>query len=212
MKIGDDVKRLEKAFDVFNEILFNGELEDVGINFGRMRKGSSTLGMFYYDQDWCSFNDEDIKQHEIKIGNNQDLSSTRTYEVLLHEMMHLYGFQRNIRNCSGQYHNRNFKEIAIKHGMEYHFDKADKKYGWMEASVTKETAKLISTFEKIESFVENESYEPEKREVAKSYKYYCECGELIQSKNPELKAVCNSCNKEFVPLSSLKKLQGLSVE
>ncbi|MGR5997877.1 hypothetical protein ACT7DF_23575 [Bacillus cereus] len=138
----------------------------------------------------------------------------------MHEMVHLYNNVHGIKDCSRNetYHNKHFKERAIKSGFEYESDKPDPKYGWSFARLSQETKDIISKMDIDQSvftisrrmprylkpveFASNDSemnIETEIEEfqtVAKktTWKWTCpKCNLIVRSTKPYVNIKCGDC-------------------
>ena len=123
------IKELHKAFDCFNNTIFNGELPQVIITIQSKGKRSA-LGWFTCGKVW---DDGTQDKHEINISAEYtDRDFMDIMRTLLHEMIHLYCAEHDIKDCSrgGTYHNKNFRAISERYGFYYPEDSFDKKYGW----------------------------------------------------------------------------------
>lgn len=98
--ITSEVKR---AFNILNENLFDGKLEEVSVSIQPKKKHALK---------WMS----DIKSLIIG-GDFIKLEFNEILGTLLHEMIHIMNFQRGISDVTiNQYHNKHFLEYALKVG------------------------------------------------------------------------------------------------
>lgn len=139
-------QELHKAFELFNERFFENKLPIPAITIQTSRHNKLSMG-------WCSvypiWSDKkgENKRYEINISAEYvDQDFFETMDTLMHEMVHLYNIVHDIQDCSRNetYHNKHFKNRAIKSGFEYEEDKPDPKYGWSFARLSQQTKDIIS--------------------------------------------------------------------
>lgn len=133
---------LNRLFDLFNEHFYKGEIQKPVIVAQTNGKDSNTMG-------WCTCNKvwKDNKKneyyYEITVCSEylyrdiEDICST-----LLHEMVHLYCNEHNIKNTSRgrTYHNKRFKEVAEQHGLNIEYDK---RIGWSITKLSEEAKAFV---------------------------------------------------------------------
>lgn len=131
------IENLESLFSKFNEKFYNNELQAPIITVSP----DTTKGAYGWCTAWKAWsNTEPQKVNDIAILTKEDLEAMKTddgfYEInicaehiarafeevcetLLHEMVHLYNLQMNIKDTSrgGTYHNKKYKDAAEKHGL-----------------------------------------------------------------------------------------------
>lgn len=196
MILDKTTKELQRAFDFFNEQLFNGELEKPIITIQAAGKAKSLA--------WCS--NEPIwenKDHELKYELNIAAEALykgveETCHSLIHEMCHLYDNLNGIKDTNGKSHNKKFKQTAVTHGLDI-LDK-DKTYGYGITYLDTKAKNLIKDLKFDKSVLEwsripEEVKEKEKKTV---YKYKCpECGAKFTIKY-KIKAICDECGIEMI--------------
>lgn len=118
--IGMALEELYRIFHILNEDKFDGELTEPVITIQKTK--GRTLGHFTVDRTWKDKNDEENEEtsyYEINIDPRW--FNTRTpadvVETLLHEMVHYYNKVNDIKDCSGNVHNKKFKSSAEKVGL-----------------------------------------------------------------------------------------------
>lgn len=118
--IGKALEELYRIFDILNRDKFNGELTEPVITIQKTK--GRTLGHFTLDRTWKDKNneeDEETSYYEINVDPRW--FNTRTpadvAETLLHEMCHYYNKMHDIKDCSGNVHNKKFKTSAEKVGL-----------------------------------------------------------------------------------------------
>lgn len=137
---------LHKAFDLFNKRFFEGKLPAAAITIQssyhhKLAMGWCTTGEVWGDKKGTT------KLYEINISAEYvDYDFFETMDTLMHEMVHLFNNVHNIQDCSrnSTYHNKKFKERAIRSGFMYENDKPDPKYGWSFAKLSQETKDIIA--------------------------------------------------------------------
>lgn len=114
------LEELYRIFHILNEDKFDGELTEPVITIQKTR--GRTLGHFTTSRVWVDKNneeDEETSYYEINIDPRW--FNTRTpadvVETLLHEMVHYYNKANDIKDCSGNVHNKKFKSSAEKVGL-----------------------------------------------------------------------------------------------
>ncbi|WP_242281167.1 SprT-like domain-containing protein [Bacillus cereus group sp. BfR-BA-01347] len=211
---------LHKAFELLNERFFENKLPTPAITIQTSRHNKLSMG-------WCSvrpiWSDKkgEIKLYEINISAEYvNYDFFETMDTLMHEMVHLYNNVHDIQDCSRNetYHNKHFKERAIKSGFEYENDKPDPKYGWSFAKLSQETKDIISKMDidqsvftisrRMPRYLQPEepglsdpemNIEPEMEEfqtAAKktTWKWTCpKCNLIVRSTKPHVNIKCGDC-------------------
>ena len=159
------IQAVEELYGVLNNHFFDGELPQPVITISPESKGRK-LG-------WCSakpvwddsdrfldneslgmLSEEDAKElfsrgyYEINICPEYLCrDEMELYETLLHEMCHLYNATMGVKDTSnsGFYHNRRFKETALKHGLNVY---KVAKYGWAKTELTHESFVYVTGYAK----------------------------------------------------------------
>lgn len=111
---------LEKMYRQLNQDKFGGELEEpiITIQSTPRAYGHVTIGKI-----WKS---GENRKYELNIGAGTiDRPIENVVSTLLHEMVHIYHLQHDIKDCSrgGTYHNKKFKEKAESVGLVIGHDK-----------------------------------------------------------------------------------------
>lgn len=118
--VGTALNELYRIFHILNRDRFNNKLSEPVIT---IQKGKgNALGSFTLDRAWKDKNNvesEETSYYEINIDPRW--FNTRTpadiAETLLHEMCHYYNKVNNIKDCSGNVHNKKFKSSAERVGL-----------------------------------------------------------------------------------------------
>lgn len=118
--IGAALEELYRIFDILNRDKFNGELTEPVITIQKTR--GRTLGHFTLAKVWKDKNDEQSEEnsyYEINVDPRWFNSRTPAdvAETLLHEMCHYHNKINDIKDCSGNVHNKKFKSSAEKVGL-----------------------------------------------------------------------------------------------
>lgn len=134
---------LHKAFDLFNEKYYGGQLPQVVIAIRSQGKRVGVLGWFTPAKVWTDGNED---KHEIVITAetlNRDWMDIM--QTLHHEMIHLYCETNDIKDTSrqGKYHNKTFRDEACKRGFEHLNPKPDSKIGWSYITLTEATKAVV---------------------------------------------------------------------
>ena len=195
---------LDRIFDIFNEKFYNMKLSKPIINIATNGKKHNTLGWFTTQKVWKSLNGNSY--YEITICAeflHRDI--TEICSTLLHEMVHLYCEENDIKDVSrsGIYHNKNFRKVAESHGLTI---KYDEKIGHSLSSLNEDTRTFVSRVVRLSVFtltrneLASENSNPPAGETKKSStrKYYCpSCRTRIRA-TKEVNVVCYDCNTQFI--------------
>lgn len=128
MKVTDKMSRaigqLEKMYNTINADIFQGELP---IPIITVQSKPGTMGHTTVARIWRK---KDEQTFELNIAAEVlDYPIEETLDTLIHEMVHLYCREHDIKETSrnGVYHNKKFKEEAEKRGLTCY---QTEKYGW----------------------------------------------------------------------------------
>lgn len=118
--IGMALEELYRIFNILNRDKFDGSLSEPVITIQKTK--GRTLGHFTLDRTWRDKNNEESEEtsyYEINIDPRWFNSRTPAdvAETLLHEMVHYYNKANDIKDCSGNIHNKKFKSAAEKVGL-----------------------------------------------------------------------------------------------
>lgn len=195
------IGQLEDLFKLFNVKYYNGELQKPIIAVSP----DVTNGAYGWCTTWKAW--QTTQEHNASNGYYEinlcaEHLSRPFKEVcgtLLHEMVHLWNLQNNIKDTSrgGTYHNKRFKVEAEKRGL---IIEQDEKYGWCITHLAEDT----------ESYIEHinfTGFDLHRTKIAKvdgkkakktssSRKYICPlCGQSIRA-TKELRVLCGECSTE----------------
>lgn len=224
-KLNEELNRL---FDLFNEKYYSGQLRKPVIaaqtNGGRGRKRYS-MGWCTCDKVWKDHSTNDY-YYEITICSEYLYRSVNEIcSTLLHEMVHLYCNEQEIKDTSrgNTYHNKRFKEIAESHGLIVSYDE---RIGWSISQLTPEAEAFVDEKADKTAFVvtrerhtppkppeqpaegaedeggENTAGEPEdgtepEKPKQSLRKYVCpKCGCIIRA-SKEVNVICGDCKVPF---------------
>lgn len=140
------IRELYRIFEFYNDKLYSCFLTRPVILIQTNGKNKSVLG-------WCTtkkiWTDKEGKESYYEITICAEYLNRSIEEIigtLLHEMVHLYCLQKDIKDTSrsGTYHNKKFKQIAEDHGLIIEYDK---RIGWSLTTLQGGTKHLIHELE-----------------------------------------------------------------
>lgn len=191
-------QELNRIFGLLNEKYFEGELELPIITLQKGRQNN--LGHFTLSKIWKNKETEECR-YEININPiNLDRPIVDICETLNHEMCHMYAKINDIKDCSGQNHNKRFKKIAEERDL---ICTKGKSVGWGYTSPSEDFITFIN--EEVKPDEECFKYfmnipkeeKPDKPKNKKTFKYVCSgCGQEIKAK-PDTHVVCAICGVEL---------------
>lgn len=114
---------LYKAFEYINKDFFNGEIIEPVITVQSKGNRKNVLGWCTVDKVWIK--GEEKYNYEINIvAEYLDSGFEQVMTTLMHEMIHLFHKQKNIKDTSrnGAYHNKIFKNKAEDVGFDVTYD------------------------------------------------------------------------------------------
>ena len=208
-KLSVMIEELDRIFGIFNDKFYNNTLPKTIINIATNGRKKGVLGWFTTRKVWHT---KDGKSYyEITIcAEFLDRSIEEICSTLLHEMVHLYCAENEIKEVSrnGVYHNKNFKKIAEQKGLVIGFDK---KIGNSPSTLNNTARRLsVSTCRSsVFSLSRNENIvvqgENDGNAVAgntnkksSTRKYICtSCSAKIRA-TKEVNVVCGDCNERFI--------------
>lgn len=212
-------KELYKAYHLFNEKVFDGELPEPAILI--QSQGNRTK----YIDGWCT--QEEIWMNEEKTIRKYEVNICAEYlnrpmedilQTLLHQLVHLYCMSHNIQDTSrkGNYHNKKFKLHAEHFGLEV---ESDKKHGFAHTRLQHGTQHLIQTFGLDQSafqlrrftFGEEDGEAEDKDKKEKKLKNVWECPDChrqLKTKKDRLNVICGYCMKHFIKLEDPEESDG----
>lgn len=199
--IGMALEELYRIFNILNSDKFDGELSEPVITIQKTR--GSTLGHFTLNRVWVDKNneeDEETSYYEINIDPRWFNSRTPAdvAETLLHEMCHYYNKMNDIKDCSGNVHNKKFKKSAENVGLVV---ERGKSVGWGYTSMSDELKAYMDEVVK----PNDKAFEYFRSAPVKSsggggtrkknmFKYTCpECGAEVKGKR-DMTIKCGICD------------------
>ncbi len=175
------IDELHRAFHELNKKFYNDKLPEPAILIQNAGNRKLVAG-------WCTVNPiwEDTqggKKYEINIvAEYLNRGTHKVLATLLHEMVHLYCRENDIKEVSrgGAYHNKTFKSLAEGHGLE--IIKHDDKVGYSYSKLNMEAFNFIEhqlqikpeAFTLARQFMMDADGKPKKKK-GNSYKYACPC-------------------------------------
>lgn len=122
--------------------------------------------------------------------------------MLLHEMVHLYNLQNDIKDTSrgNGYHNKRFKEEAEKRSLNI---SCSPKIGWSDTKLNDEARQLVADKANATAFTLSRARAvddgdmPAPKPKSSTRKYICPvCGAIIRS-TKEVNVICGDCDVAF---------------
>ena len=198
--IGMALEELYRIFNILNDDKFDGELPEPVITIQKTR--GNCLGHFTLNKVWVDKNNEesdDDSYYEINIDPRWFNSRTPAdvAETLLHEMCHYYNKMNDIKDCSGNVHNKKFKKSAEDVGLVV---EKGKSVGWGYTSMSDELKIYMEevvkpnekSFEYFRSAPIGGSGIGTKKKT--TFKYTCpECGQVAKGKR-DVVIKCGLCD------------------
>ena len=192
------IEKLENYFELFNKKFFGGELLKPVITVSP----DTSSGAYGWCTSWKVWADqeEEAKENEGFYEINMCAEYlARPFEetagTLLHEMVHLYNQQHNIKDTSrsGNYHNKEFKKAAEAHGLTV---EKDATYGWCRTKLDKEALEYVNSL-KANKFDIHRKMVSSKAAKQSSRRYVCPCCGLIIRATKEVRISCMDCGKKM---------------
>lgn len=198
--IGMALEELYRIFAILNKDKFDGELPEPVITIQKTK--GRTLGHFTLTKTWRDKNNvesEETSYYEINIDPRWFDSRTPAdvAETLLHEMCHYYNKVNDIKDCSGNVHNKKFKKSAENVGLVV---ERGKSVGWGYTSMSDELRAYMDevvkpndkAFEYFRSAPIKAATGGTKKKTL--FKYTCpECGQEVKGKR-DVTIKCGICD------------------
>lgn len=209
--VGKALNELYRMFDKINMDKFEGSLPRPVITL--MSGRGTTLGHFTVDKVWKRIpeaevnEDDEVVSEESYYEINVDprwfamRGAIDICETLMHEMCHYFNKLSDIKDCSGNMHNKKFKEAAERIGLEV---ERGKSVGWGYTKLGEELYLYVhdevkpsdEAFEYFKSVPVKEN--TGKKRKKSLFKYTCpECGQVVKGKR-DIRILCGECNVELV--------------
>lgn len=206
---------LHKAFNFINNRFYNNELPMPAITIQssgkRMAMGWCTTAPVWGDKEGNQ------KMYEINLSAEYiDVSFIETMDTLMHEMVHLYNLVNKVQDVSrgGTYHNKAFRDRALKCGFVHPEPKPDKKYGYSFVKLSPATVAILNELDINQSVfsigrkshdyykrLENgeEGNETESTSKTKGFRWVCpNCKMILRSSKPDLNIICGDCDERLI--------------
>lgn len=190
------VAKLEELFQIFNNRFYEGKLEQPVITVSPDTAGGS-YGWFTVGKVWINSKTE-TGHHEINIcAETLARPFHEVCETLLHEMVHLYCSQNEIKDTSrgGRYHNKKYKEEAERHGLTA---EQSGTHGYTRTSLAYNTLVFVNTLNS-DTFtlyrMSPKSLSTAKTAKSSSRKYVCPVCNASVRATREVHIMCADCNE-----------------
>lgn len=205
------IKELQRIFKFFNDRLFDGTLQQPVILVQTNGKHKHALGWCTTKKVWSDRKNENSFYEITMCAEYLNRSIEQLVATLIHEMVHLYNLQNEIKDVSrgGTYHNKKFKEIAESKGLIISYDK---RIGWSLTQLQDSTKAMIqelkpakdlfnlartSPFVRTDNDGEDEDGEVTEKPKSSMRKYVCpDCGTIIRA-TKDVNVLCGDCKIPF---------------
>lgn len=193
------IAELNKYFDAINKEFYNNSLPTPIITIQHTPRA---YGHCTRQKVWEYGK---VSKYEINIGaetlarKREEIATT-----MIHESVHLYCRENNIKEVSGAYHNQIFKALAETKTLEI---TCHKKYGWTISNPTKATKDFCKKY-KLKKILLNRGelidhkIKGDKKEKAKSStrKYICPvCNNSVRA-TKDLNIACLDCKTQMIKI------------
>lgn len=202
--MGIAIEELYRIFEMLNRKYFEDGLPYPIITIqAAKRKGQYvTNGWFTLDPVWKPNVEVTNDKYEINLCAER-LKEMPLFivETLAHEMVHYYNKLADIKDCSGQKHNKHFRDQAEKAGLlcvkddkfGYGITTPSDGFGIFVNSIMKPSAEAFSWFR--ENVVKDK---PEKEKKKTIFKYRCpDCGLEAKAKK-DILLMCGTCKVDLI--------------
>ena len=146
----NSMERAGRWYDFLNQRFFESTLSKPVITFQPDEKNKA-LGWFIPHRIWKG--EDGFREFEINLSANfLDRPVEEIAATLLHEMCHQYAYMTAVKDTcrDGYYHNHEFGDIAIKHGLVV---KKTKRDGYAQTALSETAIAIVSEFREDESFL-----------------------------------------------------------
>lgn len=188
------VTQLDNLFETFNNEFYNGELEKPIITVSP----DTTSGAYGWATSWKAWQHDSVQDglYELNIcAEHLNRPFEDICETLLHEMVHLWNLQNNIKDTSrgGKYHNKKYKDSAEQHGLNV---QQDSKYGWTITSLNEVAKEVVAKLNgDVFRMHRTKIVKVASKRKSSSRKYVCPmCGLSIRA-TKEVNIVCGDCQE-----------------
>lgn len=186
------IAELERLFDCFAP-LFGKDLKKAVITIQSNGRKANVLGWFWADR-WS--NKENLYPEINLSAEFLKRDSTEIAHTLIHEMVHLWNWQNDIKDCNiNGYHNKKFLKACEEIGLGVE-EKGSK--GYNMTFVTPEIKDVIEAAKVDESAfrIFREIAETKTKAGTRMKKWTCGCTVIRCA--TDLEATCGACDNEFV--------------
>ena len=193
-KISTINKAIEDTAEKINKELFGGTIAPYVLTIQTQGRKKNTAGWAYTWNNWSS--KKGAGYQELNICAEYLSDAYVVYEILVHELVHIWNAQNNINDCSSnQYHNLKFKSKSEEVGLEV----TKGQRGWAYTKVAKGgvAEKLYKKLKlKKDTFSIARAVIPSKAKApTKNKKWNCGCTNVRCA--VKLVAVCGECGNQF---------------
>lgn len=186
---------LDSLFVKFNEHFFESKLSIPVITVASDVKKNS-FGWCTSWKAWLEGEDEQ-GHYEINIcAEYLNRPFAEICETLLHEMVHLFNLENDVKDTSraGTYHNKAFKAAAEAHGL---ICPQPGKYGWSKTEASETTKAYFNSLGISDFALYRVQPNVSNKKSSSTRKYVCQnCGAIIRA-TKEINAICADCDVPF---------------
>ena len=193
-KISEINKTIEDVAEKINKELFNGEIAPYVLTIQTQGRKKGTMGWAYTGNNWSAKKGSGYQ--ELNICAEYLMDAFQVYDILVHELVHIWNSQNDIKDCSGnQYHNLKFKSKAEEVGLIVEKGRR----GWAYTKV-KEGGVADKLYKKLklkaDTFsIARDATSAKRKAPTKMKKWTCGCTNVRCA--VDLIAVCQNCFNEF---------------
>ena len=198
--VGIALEELYRIFAILNKDKFDGKLPEPVITIQKTRMNA--YGWFTPDRTWrdknneesdeTSYNEINIDPRWFNVRTPSDIA-----ETLLHEMCHYYNKVNDIKDCSGNVHNKKFKKSAENVGLVV---EKGKSVGWgytsMSDALKTYMEEIVKPNENAFEYFRSAPIKASAGGTRKKtlFKYTCpECGQEVKGKR-DVTIKCGLCD------------------
>lgn len=145
VNINEITHELHKAFEYINRDFFDNTIKTPALTIQTKGNRKNILGWCTTSEIWR--NGEINSSYEINIvAEYLDRGYEAVITTLIHEMIHLFNIQNNIKDVSrgGQYHNKKFKQKAEEIGFKVSYDDI---IGFSSCTLSEHMKEIISKYD-----------------------------------------------------------------
>lgn len=198
--IGIALDEFYRIFEILNRKYYDGKLPEPVLTIQKGR--SNNLGWFILNKVWKNKSDEQSAKYEINItAGNLNRNIVDIVGTLHHEMVHYMNKISEIKDCSGQRHNKKFKDMAERVGL---ICEKSNTYGWGFTECSDDLKTFIldvvnPNTEVFDYFRQENGLKSPKKPVRKNlFKYVCpKCNMKVKAEEDK-NIVCGDCSIELI--------------